>query len=124
MQPEEVFAIVRAIRSRPGGSLLVFGCGNDLPLWEEVNCGGTTAFIEDDPTWAANTRAGLKRAKVYLTEYGTILSEWVSLLNAEHGLKLDLPEEVTSREWDVIVVDGPLGTKTTKNIAAEKHRVG
>ena len=109
LQPAEVLPIVRAIRSRPSCSLLVFGCGNDSRLWEDVNSGGTTAFIEDDPAWAENTQTRLKGARVYRSEYGTRLSEWVSLLNGGDNLKLDLPEEVTSRLWDVIVVDGPAG---------------
>jgi len=109
MQPVEVLNIVRAIQSRPNCSLLVFGCGNDSTMWEDVNRGGTTAFIEDDPAWAAKTLAKLKSSRVYLTDYGTRLSDWVSLLNATDSLELDLPEGVTSRRWDVIVVDGPAG---------------
>ena len=109
MQPAEVLPIVRAIRSRPGCSLLVFGCGNNSRLWEDVNNSGTTAFIEDDPACAENIQTQLKDARVYRSEFGTRLSEWVSLLNAGDNLKLDLPEEVTSRLWDVIVVDGPAG---------------
>ena len=42
-------------------------------------------------------------------EYGTKKSEWISLLHSADKLELDLPEEVTSRRWDVIVVDGPAG---------------
>ena len=50
-------------------------------------------------------------------------SRSVSLLNAEHGLELDLPRS-GHKEWDVIVVDGPLGTGAAENIAAEERRVG
>jgi hypothetical protein len=109
MQPEEVLAIARAIKSRPGCALLVFGCGNDSGLWENLNQGGTTAFIENDPIWAESAQAKLGCAKVYLTKYGTRLSEWVSLLNAASRLDLELPDEVRSRQWDVILVDGPPG---------------
>lgn len=109
MQPAELLAIVGAIRLRPGCSLLIFGCGNDSVFWEEVNQGGTTAFIEDDPVWAEKIRAKLKTASVHLTQYGTRLSEWVGLLNSSEGLELELPDAVSSRRWDVIVIDGPAG---------------
>ena len=109
MQPSELLPIVRAIRSRPGCSLLVFGCGNDSVIWEEVNRDGTTVFIEDDPSWAEKIRARLTTANIYLTKYGTKLSEWISLLHSSDRLELDLPEQVSARRWDVIVVDGPAG---------------
>lgn len=109
MQPPELETIVQAIRSRPGCSLLVFGCGNDSVFWEGVNRDGTTAFLEDDPAWAEKVRPRLKTGKVYLVKYGTKLSEWVSLLHASDRLELDLPELVSSKRWDVIVIDGPAG---------------
>ena len=109
MQLPEVWAIVEAIQSRPGCSLLVFGCGNDSAFWEKVNERGTTAFIEDDPLWADKVRGQLKHASVFLVQYDTKKSEWISLLHSPDRLALDLPEEVTSKRWDVIVVDGSAG---------------
>jgi uncharacterized protein (TIGR01627 family) len=120
LQREEVLAIVRAIKSRPGCALLVFGCGNDSALWEDVNQGGTTAFIEDDPVWAESAKAKLKCARVYLTEYGTRLSEWISLMNATNRLDLDLPKDVMSRRWDVILVDGPPGHDNFEQFAGRE----
>jgi hypothetical protein len=109
MQFPELWAIIQAIRSRPGCSLLVFGCGNDSTLWEQVNGGGITAFIEDDPLWAGKVRGQLKHASVFLVDYDTKKSEWISLLHFPDRLELDLPKEVTSKRWDVIIVDGPAG---------------
>jgi uncharacterized protein (TIGR01627 family) len=109
MEPSELRTVVEAIRSRPGCALLVFGCGNDSPFWENVNSGGATAFVEDDAVWAAKIRHQLKDAEIHIVDYGTKLSDWVSLLNRSDELELTLPEEVAAKQWDVIVVDGPAG---------------
>jgi uncharacterized protein (TIGR01627 family) len=109
MQPSELRAVVEAIRSRPGCSLLVFGCGNDSRFWESANPNGATAFVEDDAIWAEKIGSQLKQSQIHLVDYKTRLSDWVSLLNNADDLELDLPEAVASRQWDVIVVDGPAG---------------
>jgi uncharacterized protein (TIGR01627 family) len=109
LQSSELRPIIKAIAARPRCALLMFGCGNDSALWEKVNRDGTTAFIEDDPTWVETARSRLAAANVYLVNYGTRRSDWLSLLNAPDKLDLDLPEAVSSRRWDVILVDGPAG---------------
>ncbi len=109
MQRPELRAIAEAIRSRRGCSLLIFGCGNDSVFWEAVNRNGTTAFVEDDPAWMENVQAKLKAAAVYLARYDTRLSDWISLLNSPEKLALALPDAVTARRWDVVIVDGPPG---------------
>lgn len=109
LQIEELRPIVEAIRSKPACSLLVFGCGNDSTLWEQINEDGTTVFLEDDPKWAADVASRLDRSSVHLVEYGTVLTEWESLLHAPDQLTLDLPAEVAAQNFDVIVVDAPAG---------------
>ncbi|MDR3470403.1 MAG: glycosyltransferase [Devosia sp.] len=105
----ELGAVVKAIRERPHCRLLVFGCGNDTPFWEQVNAGGETAFIEDDPRWAATARDALQTSTVYLVDYGTRLAEWRVLLDAPHRLLMAFPPEILERPWDVVLVDGPAG---------------
>lgn len=109
LEAEELHPIVAAIRQKPGCSLLVFGCGNDSPFWEKANRGGTTAFLEDNPGWVAAARAELATATVHSVRYDTRLPEWRSLLDRPSQLALDLPVEICSRGWDVILVDGPAG---------------
>ena len=109
MELPELRAVIAAIRSRPGRSLLVFGCGNDSVLWEKVNGEGETAFLEDDADWADRIRPKLARARIYPVAYGTTLSEWRSLLKSPGRLELALPDSVGARRWDVILVDGPAG---------------
>jgi hypothetical protein len=105
----ELRPIVEAVQSRPACSLLVFGCGNDSVFWERVNQGGTTVFLEDDPGWAEQVRSQLKESQVFSVEYGTTLGQWESLLHTPDLLALDLPQQISSRHFDVIVVDGPAG---------------
>ena len=109
MQVQELRAVVQAIRSRSNCSLLVFGCGNDSTLYESANRDGTTAFIEDDPSWAEKIRPRLKTASVHLIDYKSKLSEWSLLLHRSDRLELDLPEAISGKRWDVILIDGPAG---------------
>jgi glycosyltransferase involved in cell wall biosynthesis len=114
LEAGELRPIVTAIRELPRCALLVFGCGNDSPFWESVNRGGTTAFLEDDPEWAGKACAKLVTAPVHSVQYGTTLAEWRRLLDSPVELAMDLPAEVTSRQWDVIVVDAPSGYNGTQ----------
>jgi uncharacterized protein (TIGR01627 family) len=114
LEAAELRPIATAITARPGCALLVFGCGRDSLFWEKINHGGTTAFLEDDPEWAADARAALATATVYSVRYDTKLTEWRLLLDSPSELAMDLPAEVGSRPWDVILVDGPTGHKDTE----------
>jgi len=109
MTAAEIFPVLRAIRARPAGSLLVFGCGNDSPLWQKLNANGVTAFIEDDPAWAAATRTRVADATVCVVRYGTKRRQWRQMLRRPAMLAMDLPQEIRSRQWDIILVDGPAG---------------
>lgn len=109
LEARELRPIVAAIQERPGCALLVFGCGSDSRFWERVNRGGTTAFLEDDPQWIADARASLATASVHTVQYGTQVSGWRQLLDQPTELIMDLPAEIGSRRWDVILVDGPAG---------------
>ena len=68
LEAEELRPIVAAISERPDCALLVFGCGKNSPFWEKVNRGGTTAFLEDNPAWAAAARARLSMATVHAVQ--------------------------------------------------------
>ena len=105
----ELRPIVAAITARPGCSLLVFGCGRDSVFWEKVNRGGTTAFLEDNPEWLELARSGLTWAQAHLVDYGTRRQDWGLLMDSPARLTLDLPPAVSSRQWDVVLVDGPAG---------------
>lgn len=105
----ELRPVLQALQARPGASLLVFGCGHDSELWERMNSGGTTTFLEDDPDWAVAVQSKLATSAVHVVNYGTRLSDWRQLLRRPAKLEMDLPAEVTGRKWDVILVDAPAG---------------
>lgn len=65
LESTELRPIVASIKEKPGCALLVFGCGNDSALWETVNAGGTTVFLEDNREWADTARFRLSKASVY-----------------------------------------------------------
>jgi hypothetical protein len=109
MHVTELRPIVEAISAAPHCALLVFGCGNDSVFWERINRDGTTVFLEDDPTWAADVSARLDRSAVHLVEYDTVMTEWQGLLHAPERLAMELPDEVATRRFDVVVVDAPAG---------------
>ena len=109
LHPTELRPIVAAITARPGCSLLVFGCGKDSVFWEKVNRNGTTTFLEDNPEWLGLARSALTRAEAHLVHYGTRRPDWAVLMNAPSRLELELPVAVSSRLWDVVLVDGPAG---------------
>lgn len=109
LEAVELRPIVAAIQERLNCSLLVFGCGRDSPFWEKINRDGTTVFLEDNPEWAANARARLTSATVHTVTYDTKLPEWRRLLDTPSKLRLDLPEQISARRWDIILVDGPAG---------------
>jgi glucuronoxylan 4-O-methyltransferase len=104
----EIEAIIAAVEDRPGGSLLVFGCGNDSLLWERVNSAGRTVFIEHHPQWAADVSATI-RSDVVLVSYWTQRAQWAELLDQPERLGMDLPSTVRNHKWDVVFVDGPTG---------------
>jgi uncharacterized protein (TIGR01627 family) len=111
LRPAELLPIVRAILAVSHCRMLVFGCGNDSPLWEKVNAGGITAFLEDNPKWLAIARSRLTSSVVERVEYRTRVADWPAQLDAGDALLLDLPDNIKTRQWDVILVDGPAGNR-------------
>lgn len=109
LEASELRPIIAAIKERPGCRLLVFGCGNDSPLWERVNSGGTTAFVEDNPKWAETIRGRLTTATVHETRYSAPRALWRDLLDSPADLALELPKAVGDQRWDIVLVDGPAG---------------
>lgn len=78
------------LRSAPC-NLLVFGQGNDSDLWTYLNRQGRTVFLENVKEWFRPIRG----AESFLVQYPGLV----------------LPECLTGRHWNLIIVDGPLGWK-------------
>ena len=108
-QPNELFPVIRAILAVPDCRLIVFGCGNDSLLWEQVNAGGTTVILEDNPVWIERIRPQLSSATIHLVDYRTHVADWPRMLDSGDELLLPLPEQIGLHSWDVVIVDGPAG---------------
>ncbi|KAK6645967.1 hypothetical protein PHAVU_L002346 [Phaseolus vulgaris] len=120
------FDVLQAL-NRPA-NFLVFGLGHDSLMWAGLNPGGTTLFLEEDPKWvqtvlkdAPGLRAHTVHYRTQLREADHLLSSYRSepacspataTLRGNERCKLalqNLPDEVYSREWDLIMIDAPKG---------------
>ena len=118
MGHEQIASIQEALG--PNGNLLVWGLDNDSPFWNDATT-GRVAFIEDDvPEEKAGTLwydvitqkyPFLEAYKVhYHTDTVKSFQQYIDSPDRWHELHLnDLPETIRSENWDVIVVDAPLG---------------
>tara|TARA_R110000824_G_scaffold198336_1_gene382314 strand:+ start:303 stop:875 length:573 start_codon:yes stop_codon:yes gene_type:complete len=88
-------------------NVLVFGLGKDSYLWQNLNKGGLTVFLEDDNDWAS--KFSETDLNIYIIQYKTKVEEHDLVRFDEEKIKIDLPAEVTSVVWDFIIVDAPLG---------------
>ena len=113
MRPGEILCIARAIELKRPCRLLVFGLGNDSMFWSLLNRCGETVFLEDHQVWFSRVTSLNPSIKAFLIEYNTILAEWDELLKHPEFLRMDLPENIRKKSWDVILVDGPVGRKNS-----------
>ena len=109
----ELKLLIKAVDEKAGCCLLVFGLGNDSPMWQEINAGGRTVFLEDNDFWfnkfMSSEVAKEHDIEAYRLDYPCKMSDWESLLDQPEKLELKMPEAVADTEWDVILVDGPEG---------------
>ena len=73
-------------------NVLVFGLGNDSYLWNEINKGGLTIFLEDDPTWISNFLNS--NLKIQLIKYNTKVEDHQSIKFEESKIKIEIPKEL------------------------------
>lgn len=89
---------------------MIFGVGNDSAFWAHLNKGGTTVYLEDNELWLRKIADKHKELKIFMVKYGTQRDNWEDIVNSLPLLEMDLPEFVSQRKWDVIVVDAPDGS--------------
>jgi hypothetical protein len=116
LRPAELIKIVHAIGKFERCNLLIFGLGNDSPLWVEANSQGRTVFLEDYKPWYDKITTLLPLIEAYQVSYPCNITQWHELLEQPKKLKMDLPSEVTGTRWDVILVDGPRGNQFKEEI--------
>jgi len=89
--------------------LLVFGAGNDSSMWQQLNEGGTTVFLEHNPEWIVKIRGSDASLDIRPVQYATRITKWRELLDQGDSLQMDLPQDVRRKRWDVVLVDAPNG---------------
>ncbi|MEM7015061.1 MAG: hypothetical protein AAF585_26680 [Verrucomicrobiota bacterium] len=106
-------SITDAIYVRENCNLLVFGVGNDSGLWMAANRnGGKTVFLENHEGWLETVKKRYPAIDARIVSYKTELRDWRKLLNRPEDLMMDdLDDEVRNTNWDVILVDAPMGFK-------------
>lgn len=125
---EEMMVTVNILSRRGPCNFLVYGLGFDSPLWQALNYGGRTVFLEEDPSWIAQMMEAHPTLETYAVNYTTTLSEAddllayvqehrdicmpveMNLLKSKCKLVLkSLPEHLYGVKWDVIMIDAPRG---------------
>ncbi|KAI9125641.1 hypothetical protein K1719_003059 [Acacia pycnantha] len=120
------FDVLRSL-GRPS-NFLVYGLGHDSLMWESINPGGTTVFLEEDPKWVQTVLKDAPHLQAHTVYYRTQLKEADRLLssyrsepkcspeeaylrgNEKCKLALhNLPDIVYDTEWDLIMIDAPRG---------------
>ena len=92
-----------------GKNFLVFGTGNDTPLWRTANENGFNVFLEDQSQWINKTDTDVFEVKysTYRSEHKRLLEEYKK--EKFKNLKMSLPKIVMETNWDCIFVDAPVG---------------
>lgn len=109
MTADEMSRIVSAIQAKPKCRLLIFGVGNDSRLWAWINRNGKTVFFEDSREWINIVAARTPGLHILEVKYSTRADEWKTLFDRPDRLTMELPTEVKENEWDVVIVDAPVG---------------
>jgi hypothetical protein len=78
-------------------------------MWDQINVGGTTVFLEDSAEWIARVRAADPSLDIRPVEYTTRITQWRELLEQPDSLAMDLPSNIRETHWDVVLVDAPNG---------------
>lgn len=87
-------------------NFLIFGLGEDSYLWQDLNAGGRTVFLEDDKEWSS--KFSESSLEIHNVEYNTRVEDHEKIGFDENLLELNLPKTIRNTSWDIIFVDGPL----------------
>ena len=109
ISPAQIEVIASAIRARAPGRLLIFGLGHDSPLWQALNPGGETIFVEASPDWIERLRPRLPQATILSFDFAAhgSVGDAMALPHARLAA-ISMPAALAG-PWDVILVDGPAG---------------
>ncbi|XP_072969603.1 glucuronoxylan 4-O-methyltransferase 1-like [Typha angustifolia] len=122
---KEISVTAQILEKKSPCNFLVFGLGHDSPMWNALNHGGRTIFLEEDEAWIETIRLKHPTLESYHVTYNTKVHEAQDLLElgrlpactaigdmrlSECQLALkELPSVFYEVEWDLIMVDAPTG---------------
>eukprot|EP00250_Pteridium_aquilinum_P017199 c23505_g1_i1 orf=483-1388(-) len=124
---EEIMITVNILSQKAPCNFLIFGLGYDSLLWQTLNHGGNTVFLEEDANWIAEMQRSNPDVRAIQVNYTTQVSESAELLSyarrekeicspatdlqrSECKLAINgLPEEIYREKWDVVMIDAPRG---------------
>lgn len=124
---EEIMITANILSQKAPCNFLIFGLGYDSMLWQTLNYGGNTVFLEEDPNWIAEMERANPEVKAIAVNYTTKVSEATEMLSyarrekemCSPGIELEssecklamkaLPEEIYKEKWDVVMIDAPRG---------------
>jgi hypothetical protein len=111
ISPSQVEIVASCLRARaPGARMLVFGLGNDTPMWLRLNADGETLFVEHDRSFIDRARVTTPAASVIAYDFGAHTTVMGSFSMSADALEsVPMPPEIADGSWDVILVDGPTG---------------
>ena len=114
-QVQKTLAEILDVTQRRGRcNLLIFGFGYDSSFWSYANPNGTTVFLEDSQEWIDRIimhHVG-RPLTVHKVQYTTQMKrDEKKFQNSSNwpSLQMQLPAQLLSTSWDVIIVDAPRG---------------
>lgn len=124
---EEIMITTKILSQKAPCNFLIFGLGHDSRLWQTLNYGGKTVFLEEDPNWIAEMEKSDPDLEVIAVNYTTMVSGAAELLAyarreeeiCSPAIELQrseckiairaLPERIYEETWDVVMIDAPRG---------------
>ncbi|KAJ6422202.1 hypothetical protein OIU84_027198 [Salix udensis] len=122
---KEISVSSRVLEKKSPCNFLIFGLGHDSLMWDSLNHGGRTVFLEEDKGWIEQIREKLPTLESYHVTYETRVNQADELI--ESGMEDDckvvgdprisrcqlalkgFPDDIYDTEWDLIMVDAPTG---------------
>ncbi|KAG9130641.1 hypothetical protein Leryth_011886 [Lithospermum erythrorhizon] len=122
---KEISVTSKILDKKSPCNFLVFGLGHDSLMWNVLNFGGRTIFLEEDEVWIEQIKKRFPMLESYHVKYDTKVyqaDELINLATAPECVSINnprfsicslalkgLPREVYEIKWDLIMVDAPTG---------------
>lgn len=122
---KEISVTSKILEKKSPCNFLVFGLGHDSLMWNTLNYGGRTIFLEEDESWIEQIKRRFPMLESYHVTYDSKVNQANDLMEVGQGPECTaigdprysmcqlalkgLPNEVYETNWDLIMVDAPTG---------------